>query len=43
MTAACLPPLSGRNETVEAWSGTNVTTREIPFYSSPTTFKVIRP
>lgn len=42
-TAACMPPLGGRNETVEAWSGTNVTTREIPFYSTPSTFKVIQP
>ena len=42
-TPACLPPLDGRIETIEAWSGTDVTTREKPFYSTPTTFRVIRP
>lgn len=42
-TPACLPPIGGRTETVEAWSGTDVTTREKPFYSTPTTFRVIRP
>lgn len=42
-TPDCLPPIGGRTETVEAWSGTDVTTREKPFYSTPTTFRVLRP
>jgi hypothetical protein len=42
-TPTCLPPIGGRTETLEAWSGTDVTTREIPFYSTAKTFRVIRP
>lgn len=45
-TGGCLPPIGGRTDTVEAWSGVDVTFLEKadrPFYSTPTTFKVLRP
>jgi len=42
-TPECLPPIGGKTETVEAWSGTDVATREIPFYSTAKTFRVVRP
>lgn len=45
-TGTCLPPTGGRTDTVEAWSGVDVTFLEKadrPFYSTPTTFKVVRP
>jgi hypothetical protein len=45
-TPACLPPISGRTDTVDAWSGVDVTFLEKadrPFYSTPTRFVVVRP